>query len=297
MRGRKLISGIVIGSNTQFLTMVQGMPQSIEARLIRKMNAFMWGRAGSPPIALQTLTAPISKGGLNLLDLRVRNDAIHLRWLRSYLCLGDPNRPTWAFVADALISQHIPSNYRAPDPSTHINTFLQTWKPSLRPPHTKLPHDLMQMLKVAKKYNVHFDSLLLDPTLKRDLPIWFHFGLRQPPPPEDSDENDNHASAGPPTTKRPKKKQRHHSSQDVNSSTGHCLRHNHHAITVGDIENITLNRQSMPHIHSNTQCNCPACLADKTVGCLHPHSCYKAAVKLLDKLLPKWHPQHTPPAP
>ena len=62
----------------------------------------MWdGR--KPSVNIDTLHLPIEQGGVKLLDLKVRNQAIDIMWLRSYLDLT-PKWPMWAYVADVLIN-------------------------------------------------------------------------------------------------------------------------------------------------------------------------------------------------
>jgi hypothetical protein len=141
--GKQLIVQMVVAGMTQYLTKVQGMPQDIEKRLIKKICTFIWGHENTPPIGLPILSSSISEGGKKVLDLSARNKAIHLTWLKSYLELG-PKRPLWAFVADALINKRIP-NIKSVDNVSQINIFLQNWntKPNAR---SHLPKDLTDML-------------------------------------------------------------------------------------------------------------------------------------------------------
>ncbi|KAI9064311.1 hypothetical protein FKP32DRAFT_1557020, partial [Trametes sanguinea] len=87
LHGRKLILGMEVAGRTQFLAKAQGMPESILKRLQRMMAAFLWnGKA--PTVAVETLHTPVSAGGLGLLNLKHRNDAIELLWLKHYLDLS-----------------------------------------------------------------------------------------------------------------------------------------------------------------------------------------------------------------
>ncbi|KAI0702815.1 hypothetical protein C8T65DRAFT_516421, partial [Cerioporus squamosus] len=92
LKGKKLAIGFELGSRTQYLTRVQGMPLSVEARLIKAVRRFIWGNVATPPMRLETLYLPCSKGGIDLLDLKLRNEAIELVWLREYLDMT-PLRP------------------------------------------------------------------------------------------------------------------------------------------------------------------------------------------------------------
>ena len=61
------------------------MPKETEDTLNRIIKNFIWEDDSSPRIANETLRNPISEGGLDLLDLKVRNEAINIMWLRTYL--------------------------------------------------------------------------------------------------------------------------------------------------------------------------------------------------------------------
>jgi hypothetical protein len=83
MRGWKLIVQLVVGGLMQFLTMAQGMPTNIEDALTKIIRRFMWGADSSPRLALSILQCPEDEGGLNLLNITARNEAIELMWLKS----------------------------------------------------------------------------------------------------------------------------------------------------------------------------------------------------------------------
>ncbi|KAK0432568.1 hypothetical protein EV421DRAFT_1680749, partial [Armillaria borealis] len=117
----------------------------------------------------ETIYAPITDGGRNLLDIPTRNEAIMVTWLRSYLNFG-PNRPTWAYVADAIIAHHMPTSEENMDLTQRVNIFLQSWKTSV----ARLPEDLKTLIKTAMKYNTCLDGLALSQCILRDMPIWYH---------------------------------------------------------------------------------------------------------------------------
>ncbi|KZT25979.1 hypothetical protein NEOLEDRAFT_1064241, partial [Neolentinus lepideus HHB14362 ss-1] len=99
------------------------MPRHIEDALEKMTRHFIWEDATNPPIALDHLYKPKHLGGIDLLDIRARNEAIELTWLRDYLSIG-AHRLTWAFVTDLLINRLAPSGIASP---ALLNTFLQTW--------------------------------------------------------------------------------------------------------------------------------------------------------------------------
>ncbi|KAG1875985.1 hypothetical protein C8R48DRAFT_577905, partial [Suillus tomentosus] len=87
---------------TQFLTKVQGMPKQIEAALSHKIGDFLWNSHRSHPVGLDRLQRPLSEGGINLLDIKARNQTIDITWLSTYMNLS-PTCPTWAFTTDIMI--------------------------------------------------------------------------------------------------------------------------------------------------------------------------------------------------
>lgn len=122
LSGRRLVVNMEVGGRTQYLARVQGMPKTVEDRLARVTAQFMWS-GGKPRVDKSTMSRRLNKGGLQMLDIRVRNDAIDLMWLKSYLDLS-PARPRWAFVADALFARALAATSRNIEPSALVNTFL-----------------------------------------------------------------------------------------------------------------------------------------------------------------------------
>src|SRR5260370_5723351 len=80
LEGRKVIAQIVIGGYTQFLTKVQGMPKQIEKVLTKITCDFIWEENTSPRIDLDHLFNSIQEGGLNLIYITARNEAIEIEW-------------------------------------------------------------------------------------------------------------------------------------------------------------------------------------------------------------------------
>ncbi|OSC96279.1 hypothetical protein PYCCODRAFT_1345147, partial [Trametes coccinea BRFM310] len=62
--GRRLIVNLELGSRTQFLTAAQGMPHTVEKELTDVAFQFMWNGQRHPPVACDTLYAPVAEGGL-----------------------------------------------------------------------------------------------------------------------------------------------------------------------------------------------------------------------------------------
>ncbi|KAJ3873072.1 hypothetical protein F5051DRAFT_338259, partial [Lentinula edodes] len=167
LEGRRLIIQMVIGGMTQYLTKVQGMPKEIEEKLVKRIKQFFWDNKTNPQVNRETIEAPINEGGYQLLDIMVRNEAIVVTWLQSYLDFSE-NRATWAYVADALIAHHIPKSEMNIENRDKINIFLQSW----RTDKSKLPTDLQNLLTIAEKYGVRMEGLAFSQDIIRQMPIW-----------------------------------------------------------------------------------------------------------------------------
>ncbi|KAL1938742.1 hypothetical protein VTO73DRAFT_11345 [Trametes versicolor] len=103
LNGRKLAIGVELAGRTQFRAMVQTMPESVEKQLTKIMLSFLWNGDAHPRVAREILHEPIGRGGLKLLNIKARNDAINLMWLKTYLGVG-LKRPIWTLLADALLA-------------------------------------------------------------------------------------------------------------------------------------------------------------------------------------------------
>ncbi|EJD37242.1 hypothetical protein AURDEDRAFT_73473, partial [Auricularia subglabra TFB-10046 SS5] len=101
LNGRALIAQIVVGGYTQFLTAAEGMLLNVEKKLDRLITEFVWQDSKPHPINIDTMQRVRENGGLNLLQVRERNDAQYMVWFGAYLSEG-PERPRWAFVADGI---------------------------------------------------------------------------------------------------------------------------------------------------------------------------------------------------
>ncbi|KAH9051453.1 hypothetical protein EDB87DRAFT_1571679, partial [Lactarius vividus] len=145
--------------HSQFLTKAQGMPKNIEATLTKMIRNFIWGEDKQPRLAMEILQKPLKEGGLSLLDVKARNEAIEIGWLKTYLNFS-PTRPTWATVTDLTIAAAAPPGL---SPLAIVNCFLQNWPPPTRGPRaTKLGHDIARMLKTAKKYGTSLVAICYD---------------------------------------------------------------------------------------------------------------------------------------
>ncbi|KAI0041975.1 hypothetical protein FA95DRAFT_1472705, partial [Auriscalpium vulgare] len=166
---KKHIIQMVVAGKTQYLAKVQGMPPVVETTLLKVIRNFVWEDAAHPPLALKHLYPTRDLGGIGLLDLASRNEAIHLMGLKSFLDLS-PSRPTWAFVTDLLINRLAPKEIPTPAKS---NYFLQTWTVPLQGPRAPdLPLPVRLMLKTAKTFDVSLNAIRLSSSLQAQLPAW-----------------------------------------------------------------------------------------------------------------------------
>lgn len=85
------------------------------------------------------------EGGINLQDIKSRNKAIKVTWIKSYLDLSS-SCPTWTFNIDLLLHNLNP-NKESTDPT---NPFLLSWDPPIRGPRVNtLPLEIRSLLKTT----------------------------------------------------------------------------------------------------------------------------------------------------
>ena len=178
LNGKRIIIQAIVGGHTQFLAKAQGMPSHIEEALTKMISKFIWHQGTKPRIAMTTLRRPVHEGGLNVLDINARNEAIEIVWLKAYLNFS-PSRQKWATVTDHIVLAAAPPQAieKARD-----NPFLQTWKVPLKGPRAKhLSCDTRRMLKTARKYQVNLTAIRMTPHLLAQLPAWYHLLANRKP--------------------------------------------------------------------------------------------------------------------
>jgi len=259
LHGRKVIAQIVIGGYTQFLTQAQGMPHHIEHAITKIIRDFIWEESTSPRIALNYLHHTVEEGGLNLIDIKTRNEAIEIIWLKTYLNMS-PTRPTWAKITDIILDALAPQGYNA---QARLNAFLQTWDvPTKGARAAKLPKDITRMMKIARDHNVNFATLRLSQELKQRLPAWFQKGANHWP---------------------------------INNRAAKCLLRKHKVKTIADLMKTAArirDNTRHPNHRPTNYCNCPACEEDHRKDCTHPHDCATEALARIHATTPKTNPLH-----
>jgi hypothetical protein len=251
MEGRRLIIQMIVAGMTQYLTKVQGMPEDIEKELAKRIQSYVWG-GRKPTINATVMGGPLLEGGKKILDIRARNEAIQLTWLQTYLAPRDI-RPKWAYVADVIIKQNTPKAKANMDPKAAVNCFLQSWSPKKK---TGMPQELIEMMKVAKKYDVALEAQMVDDSVMRQMPLWYHIGAT---------DTLNYMN---------------------NKPLAKCLRANHDVTTVTDAMELIHNRTDR---HRNRRlCPCDMCQEARTRKCEYPHHCMEYCKDLVATLKAKW---------
>ena len=254
--GKCLIAQAVIGGRTQYLAKVQGMPEKTEAVIQKLIQNFLWDSEAVPRIAPNTLELLLEEGGLNLLNIRMRNEAIDIMWLKSYLDFS-PTRPTWAVITDLLINAAAPPNV---SPLGRINTYTQTWDPPTRGCRTTfLNDDIVRMINTAKRYKTNLAALRIAPDISTRLPAWYHIQANPRP---------------------------------FNNIPSKCLLKKHKIKTVADLIKTSAKAQpgqTNPHA-PNLTCTCIECAREHLLGCRNPHECAQEALARVIAIAPKFNP-------
>lgn len=260
--GKKHVVQMVVGSMSQFMTNVQRMPEHARKRLTKLIRNYVWDDKHIVPVSMERLCMPYEAGGLNILDLEARNDAIDVMWLRAYLGAGG-SRQLWTLVADDLFAEMVPKDVFPQERELRMNVFAQSWTPKLR----ELPLELKAMVTVAKKYGLRQEGLAFSRQILRQMPIWAHSQV----------------------DRRMMRK------LAIKSSVTTCLKYKHKVRTVGECEQLAKVLQNRDHMTTN-RCVCAGCEeAIANDRCAHPSKCFERAKRLLDVLPPKWDPRGVHP--
>jgi len=234
----------------------------IEDALMNIMSTFIWEQGTKPRIAMATLRSPILEGGLNILDVKSRNKAIEIIWLKVYLNFS-PSCQKWATVTDHIILAAAPPHLVK---KARENPFLQTWTAPLRGQRAKaLNDDIKRMLKTARKYEVNLTAIRMTPHLLAQLPAWYHLSAKQ---------------------------------KSLNNASAKCLLQKHNIAKVADLIRTSAclcHPAQFPTHRKNKDCACRECAADRTLGCKNPHKCTKEALARVDLIPPKHNPTKQEP--
>jgi len=262
LNGRRIIVQTIVGGHTQFLAKAQGMPKYVEEALSKITCQFIWGAETKPRIAMHTLQRPIDEGGLNFLDIKARNEAIEIIWLKAYLNFS-PSHQQWATVTDHIIFATAPEY---PVKEARDNPFLQTWIVPLKGPRaTFLNDDIRRMLKIARTYKTNLAAIKMNPYLLSQLPAWYHLSAEQRP---------------------------------LNNMSTKCLIQKHHVTRVADLVKTSARLRhplQYPTHQRNQDCECQECTKDRDLRCESPQNCANEALTRLNHLPPKYNPTKQDP--
>ncbi len=262
IQGRKHVVQMIVGGMTQFFTTVQRMPAIILQRLTKLIREYIWNDRQHTPVGITHLYLPVAKGGLGMLDLEARSEAIDVMWLKAYLDFTT-NRPLWACLADDILANFVTKDCRPRLSKLRVNTFLQKWKPRAR----GLPAELQGLMSVAQKYGLRLEGLAFSRSMINTMPMW------------------DHAFAD----------RRRLGRLTVPSRLLSCLQTNHEAMSVGDFGEIAATLDDAAHL-PRASCRCESCAYMKTAkDCINPHLCGVRAKDILDTLPGKWDPRKRKP--
>ncbi len=169
LHGKKHVVQMIVGGMTQFFTTVQRMPDAIIQRLTKIVRGYLWDDRHNTPVGMEHVCLPVTRGGLGMLDLATRREAIDVMWLKTYLDFSD-ERPLWAYLADDLLAKHVPKNCRPRSAEIRMNPFLQRWSPKVY----GLPDELQGMMDAARKHGLRLECLAPSKSIQNSLPMWDH---------------------------------------------------------------------------------------------------------------------------
>src|ERR1700761_6645031 len=152
--------------------------------------------------------APVEKGGKGVLDLKARNESIHLVNFGVLAQFEPDQAANWATLLLHRLSKSVRLGDRADD-NARLNILIQSWDAN----KSKWPKHHVAMLKTARKYGHLFDTVEPSREVAGMLPAYHHI-------------------APQPGTR-----------QVNNSQASKCLRETHHVKTINDIFSIATRLQ------------------------------------------------------
>jgi hypothetical protein len=226
------------------------------------MDNFVHAKKGEQKanaVGVHVLRDALTNGGLQVLDIRARLDAIRLMRLKAYMRQGD-KQPLWALIADGLLRKAAVNDFQQIEDRYLVNPWLQEWRVNINSRYLHL--NLRGMVWSAEKYRAQCIPILPTKQTKKLMPFWYHLGTKA------------------------------RATHRYNNQWGKCQRACHAITTTGEmLEHANKNR----HIYHQNRwnCDCMHCYNDTLLGCEDPIACRRNADHKLDMLLPKWDPhQH-----
>src|SRR5258708_6369592 len=170
LKGRKHIIQMIIGDKTQFITATQGMPPKYEEYLMKRICSFLWDTDSPPPVTMATMSNPHCEGGLKVLNLKARNEAIRIMKLKK-LANHSASCP---LASDAALEIIQACTILTPNGPTMTDIFLQSFFKHKCFTNKQLPQDLKAILNSGAKHNLILNAPSFCIKHKLNLPAWFH---------------------------------------------------------------------------------------------------------------------------
>lgn len=176
-----LITQMILGGLTQYHTMAQGIPTTIEKSLKPVIQHYIWdSKAQSLPRSDDIMFLDFAKGGRKILDIQARNEATALMKLRRLVNFSR-TCPLRADVTRALSLCCIPKagSYRW---EARADMFLLTESERRSyANNASVPKVLQAVLAAYVKYNVSFNALQYPIQHLTNLPAWHSIGQDERP--------------------------------------------------------------------------------------------------------------------
>ena len=255
LEGKRLIVQMIAGGKTQFLTRAQGMPVEVADNLQKMINEFTWEKNLSS-MRIEDLAKEIEEGGRKVMDIKMRNEAICLMWIKDYLRMGK-NRPKWAYMMDEIFRAIRPKGTKeTPEEIANWNPFTQDWHPKRKDKH--IPKRIQQALSLANKHGVTLEAPNPDNETRLNMPIWLH------------------------------RKMNKNAARLYKKKEAKCLKSKHETHYVAQL--ITLLEQTPPDHQRHNFCTCKQCQEMAAAECTHPNGCLEMAKSLIDAINTTWKP-------
>ncbi|KAF6743469.1 hypothetical protein DFP72DRAFT_827797, partial [Ephemerocybe angulata] len=164
----------MVGGYTQYLVKVQGMSESTLRALEKAVDDFVYAKKGEKKanaVGIEVLQYPYPDGGLNLLNLRFRNEAAALTNLGEYL-KPPGERPFWAYLADQIYRHTAVRRFTNIGIDFLINPFIQHWDVYTGAPGT--PLILRRMYYAGRRYGARVIPMEITSAICEMMPYWWH---------------------------------------------------------------------------------------------------------------------------
>ena len=255
LEGKRLVAQMIAGGKTQFLARAQGMLNEIAEQLQKMINEFSWEKKISS-MKIEDLAKEIENGGRKVIDIKIRNEAVNLMWVKNYLKMGK-DRPKWAYMMDEILRSSRPSRAKeTPEEIANWNPFTQDWRPKTKDKH--IPKRIQQALALARKHGVALEAPNPTNETRLEMPVWLH------------------------------RKANRNAARLYKKSEAKCLKAKHKTHYMAQLITLT---ENIPLDHQRHNfCTCTQCVEMAKMGCTHPNGCLEMAKSLINTIDATWKP-------